>query len=75
MSNHGGLEVIFRAIDCGAACTLPIRHPDHEETIRPASVHGFMHQMHFELLEDVVEHAPHPDHFKRVAERKDGGGK
>jgi MFS transporter, OFA family, oxalate/formate antiporter len=50
----------------GAACTLLIKPPDHEEAHRPASVHGFMHQMHFDLLEEVVEHALHPDHFKRV---------
>jgi hypothetical protein len=28
-----------------------------------------MHQMHFDHLEDIMEYALHPDHFKRVAER------
>lgn len=50
----------------GALCTLLVHHPDHEEAHRPASVHGFMHQMHLDHLEEVVEHAMHPDHFKRV---------
>jgi len=50
----------------GAACTLLIKNPDHEEAVRPASVHGFLHQMHFDHLEEVVEYALHPDHFKRV---------
>lgn len=56
------------AIAClvGAVCTLLIQHPDHDEAIRPASVHGFMHQMHLDHLEEVVEYALHPDHFKRV---------
>ena len=50
----------------GAVCTLLIHHPYHDEAERPASVHGFMHQMHLELVEDVVEHALHPEHFIRV---------
>jgi len=54
----------------GAACSLLIQHPDHEEASRPVSVHGFLHQMHFDHLEDVMEYALHPDHFKRIAERK-----
>ncbi|ESQ14875.1 MAG: OFA family MFS transporter [Thiohalocapsa sp. PB-PSB1] len=51
----------------GAACMALVHHPDHDATHRPASVHGFMHQMHWELFEDVIDHAIHPDHFKRVA--------
>ncbi len=62
------------AIAClvGAACMLLVRTPDHEESIRPASVHGFMHQMHLDHLEDVVEYAMHPDHFERVNDREGG---
>lgn len=57
---------------CAFACLLGailmtlIHHPDHEQAHRPASVHGFMHQMHWERLEDVIDHAVHPEHFKRV---------
>ncbi|MDH5748449.1 MAG: OFA family MFS transporter [Rhodospirillales bacterium] len=53
----------------GSVCTLLIHYPDHEEARHPASVHGFLHQMHLDLLEEVVEHALHPEHFKRVAQR------
>ncbi len=55
------------AVAClvGAAGILLLRTPDHEESIRPASVHGFLHQMHFDHFEDVVEYALHPDHFER----------
>ncbi len=51
----------------GAICILLVHHPDHDEAIRPASVHGFLHQMHFDHLEEVIEYALHPDHFQRVA--------
>jgi len=56
------------AIAClfGAVCMLLVRHADHAEAHRPASVHGFLHQLHLDHLEEVVEHAVHPDHFKRV---------
>jgi len=50
----------------GAVATLLVHHPDHEEAARPVSVHGFMHQLHFDHLEDVVDHAFHPEHYKRV---------
>lgn len=50
----------------GAVCIMMVKKPDHDEALRPASVHGFMHQMHFDHLEDVMEYALHPDHFKRV---------
>ena len=50
----------------GALCTLMIRKPDHDEAVRPASVHGFLHQMHLDHLEDVIDHAIHPDHFRRI---------
>ena len=59
----------------GALCILLVQHPDHEEAVRPASVHGFLHQMHFDHLEDVIEHALHPDHFKRVVQRVEDDGR
>ncbi len=58
----------------GAACMALVYHPDHDEAVRPASVHGFMHQMHLDHLEDVAEYALHPDHFKRVVDRDDDDG-
>jgi OFA family oxalate/formate antiporter-like MFS transporter len=57
---------------CAAACLMCalvmrlVHHPDHEEAHQPASVHGFLHQMRWDHLDDVVEHALHPDHFQRV---------
>ena len=57
---------------CGFACLagsafiMMVHKPDHDEAHRPASVHGFMHQMHLDHFEEVVEFAMHPDHFKRV---------
>ncbi|MCP5422993.1 MAG: OFA family MFS transporter [Chromatiaceae bacterium] len=51
----------------GAACMALVHHPDHDEAHRPASVHGFMHQMRWDLLEDVIDHAIHPEHFQRVS--------
>jgi len=50
----------------GTLCTLLVHHPDHAEAARPVSVHGFAHQLHFDHLEEVIDHALHPDHFKRV---------
>ncbi len=60
------------AVAClfGAACTALIRYPDHAEAHRPASVHGFLHQLHLDHLDEVVEHALHPDHFRRVTSRQ-----
>ncbi len=57
---------------CGVACLVGaifimlVRKPDYDEALRPASVHGFMHQMHFEHLENIIEYSAHPEHFKRV---------
>jgi len=50
----------------GAACIMMVKKPDHDEALRPASVHGFMHQMNLDHLEDIMEYALHPDHFKKV---------
>jgi OFA family oxalate/formate antiporter-like MFS transporter len=64
---------------CAAACLfgallmLLMHHPDHTEAQHPVSAHGFMHQMHWERLEDVIDHAVHPEHFKRVQDEKDAG--
>lgn len=50
----------------GSVCIMLVRKPDHDEALRPASVHGFVHQMHFDHIEDIVEYVTHPEHFKRV---------
>ncbi len=49
----------------GAACTAVVLTPDHEEATHHASVHGFIHQMHLDHLEEVIDHALHPDHYTR----------
>jgi len=54
----------------GTLCTMLVHHPDHEEAARPVSVHGFAHQLHMDHLEEVIDHALHPEHFKRVDEEK-----
>ena len=54
------------ACAAGAVCMALVHHPDHEEAHHPASVHGFMHQMHWDHLEEVIDHAMHPDHYRRV---------
>ncbi len=54
------------ALFVGALATLLVTAPDHSEATRPASMHGFLHQMHFGLIGDVVDHAMHPDHFRRI---------
>ncbi len=50
----------------GVVAAALIRTPDHEEAKHHFSVHGFMHQMHWDTLEEVVDHALHPDHYMRV---------
>ena len=50
----------------GTLATLLVLTPDHEEATHHFSVHGFIHQMHLDHLEEVVDHALHPDHFRRV---------
>ncbi len=73
LGDMGNFPLAFSlcAIACLAAstCILLVHTPDHEEAVHPASVHGFMHQLHMDHVEDVVEHAMHPDHFQRVKER------
>lgn len=49
----------------GALAAGMIRKPDHEEATHHFSMHGFMHQMHWDHLEAVVDHALHPDHYTR----------
>lgn len=50
----------------GAACMAVVMTPDHEEATHHASVHGFVHQMHLDHFEDVIDHALHPDHYTRT---------
>jgi len=50
----------------GTACALLLRKPDHDEAVHPVSMHGFLHQMHWDHLDDVVDHIRHPDHYRRV---------
>lgn len=56
------------AVACalGTVATALIRVPDHTEAMKPASVHGFLHQMHWDRLDEVVDHALHPEHYRRV---------
>ncbi len=56
----------------GSFCIMIVKKPDHDEALKPASVHGFMHQMHFDHLEDIMEYAMHPEHFKRVEQNPNG---
>jgi OFA family oxalate/formate antiporter-like MFS transporter len=57
---------------CAGACVLGagavalIRTPDHEEARHALSVHGFLHQMHWDRLDEVIDHALHPEHYKRI---------
>jgi OFA family oxalate/formate antiporter-like MFS transporter len=46
----------------GAAAAALLRLPDHEEARHHFSVHGFMHQMHWDHFEEVIDHAIHPAH-------------
>jgi OFA family oxalate/formate antiporter-like MFS transporter len=50
----------------GSAATALVLTPDHEEATHPASFHGFAHQMHLDHLDDVIDHAMHPDHYRRT---------
>jgi len=50
----------------GSVCIMLVKKPDHDEALKPASVHGFMHQMHLDHLEDIVDYALHPEHFKKI---------
>ena len=56
----------------GSACIMLVKKPDHDEALRPSSYHGFMHQMHFDHLENIIDYAMHPVHFKRVTEDRKG---
>ncbi|MFZ1680145.1 MAG: OFA family MFS transporter [Rhizobiaceae bacterium] len=50
----------------GAILMLLVYHPDHDEAHKPASVHGFLHQLHMDHVSDVVDHMVHPDHYRRI---------
>lgn len=70
LGDFGNFPVAFAicgaACVAGALCMTMVVTPDHEEARHPASMHGFLHQMHMDHLEDVVDHAMHPDHYRRV---------
>jgi len=70
LGDMGNFSLAFSicAVAClaGSTCIMLVRRPDHDEALKPASVHGFMHQMHLDHFEDIIEYARHPDHFKRV---------
>ncbi len=57
---------------CAAACLLGalsiamVLRPDHDEAVRPFTFHGALHQLHLDHLEEVVDHALHPEHYRRV---------
>lgn len=46
----------------GAGAAALLKTPDHEEARHHVSVHGFMHQMHWDHLEEVIDHSLHPGH-------------
>jgi len=46
----------------GAGAAALLKTPDHEEATHHFSMHGFMHQMHWDHLEEVIDHALHPGH-------------
>lgn len=50
----------------GALLMLLVYHPDHDEAHKPASMHGFLHQMHLDHVGDVVDHMVHPDRYRRI---------
>jgi len=49
----------------GAGAAALIRTPDHEEATHHFSMHGFLHQMHWDELEEVIDHALHPSHRRK----------
>jgi MFS transporter, OFA family, oxalate/formate antiporter len=67
-------SICAAAVLLGALSMLFVYHPDHEEVAQPASMHGFLHQMHLDHIGDVVDHMRHPEHFKRTDETKEGTG-
>jgi len=64
LGDLGNFPLVFTisAAACllGLLCTMLIRKPDHQEASHALSVHGFMHQMHWDHLEEMVDHALHP---------------
>lgn len=48
----------------GTLCTVSIRKPGFTKAHRPVSVYGFIHQMHWDELEETVDHILHPGHHK-----------
>ena len=70
LGDMGNFPLAFSitAVAClvGAGAASLIRTPDHATARHHFSVHGFLHQMHWDLLDEVVDHALHPDHYRRV---------
>jgi MFS transporter, OFA family, oxalate/formate antiporter len=64
LGDMGNFPLAFSitAVAClvGMLATALIRKPDHEEATHHFSTHGFMHQMHWDQLEDAIDHALHP---------------
>lgn len=50
------------ALLAGAGAMAIVMSADHEESTHHMSVHGFMHQMHLDHLEENIDHFLHPDH-------------
>ncbi len=79
LGDLGNFSLAFSicAVACVVAAVLMslVYEPDHETARHHVSMHGFMHQMHWERLEDVIDHAMHPEHFQRVPDQKDSGSK
>ncbi len=46
----------------GAGAMALVLSADHEESTHHASVHGFIHQMHMDDLEEKIDHLLHPNH-------------
>ncbi|MDJ0831933.1 MAG: OFA family MFS transporter [Gammaproteobacteria bacterium] len=79
LGDMGNFSLAFSI--CAVACVVAallmtlVYDPDHETARHHAGVHGFMHQMHWEHLEDVIDHALHPEHFKRVENQQESAGR
>lgn len=50
----------------GAVCIMIVKKPIYQIAKQSTSVHGFVHQLQLDHIEEVIEHALHPEHFKRV---------
>ncbi len=57
-------SLVGLALLAGAGAMALVFGVDHEEATHHASVHGFLHQMHLDHLEEAIEHMLHPDYKK-----------